>query len=97
MISIWHCQINKKGKSKFTYDGGGLAFDGEVSWHFGNDFNRNVVIFGVDDCSSSHIYDRQNIFLYQVKDRMIILMAALVQQIKKKIVLTFIKQKQNFA
>ena len=27
----------------------GIAFDGECSWSFGNDFSRNVAIFGVDN------------------------------------------------
>ena len=39
-------------KSKFK--GRGIAFDGEVSWSFGNNFARNVVIFGADNSSSSH-------------------------------------------
>ena len=47
-------------KSKFTYNGWGIAFDGEGSWSFGNDFAGNVVIFGVDNSSSSHT-DNQKI------------------------------------
>ena len=27
----------------------GIAFDGECSWSFGDDFTRNVAIFGVDN------------------------------------------------
>ena len=42
-------------KSKFTYNGWEIAFYGEGSWRFGNDFARNVVIFGVDNSSSSNI------------------------------------------
>ena len=34
-------------KNKFTYNGWEIVFDGEGSWSFGNDFARNVVIFGV--------------------------------------------------
>ena len=41
-------------KSKFTYNGRGIAFDEEGSLSFGNDFARNVVIFGVDSKSTSH-------------------------------------------
>ena len=33
------------------YIGYGMAFDGTGSWSFGNDFARNVVIFGVDNSS----------------------------------------------
>ena len=50
-------------KSKFTYNGRGIAFNGEGSWRFGNDFARNVIIFGVDNSSSSHTDNRINNFL----------------------------------
>ena len=42
-------------KSKFTYNGRGITFDREGSWSFDNDCARNVVIFGVDNSSSSHM------------------------------------------
>ena len=41
-------------KSKFTYNGRDILFDGEGSWIFDNDFARNVEIFGVDNRSPSH-------------------------------------------
>ena len=41
-------------KSKYVCSGYRIAFDGLGSWSFGNDFARNVVIFGVDNSSSSH-------------------------------------------
>ena len=37
-------------KSKYEYSSYGIAFDGLGSWSFGNDFARNVVIFGVISC-----------------------------------------------
>ena len=40
-------------KSKFTYNGRGLAFDGKGLLSFDNDTTRNVVIVGVDNSSSS--------------------------------------------
>ena len=40
--------------SKFTYNGWIIAFDGEFSLSFGNDFARNGVIFDVDNSSSFH-------------------------------------------
>ena len=49
-------------KSKFTYNDQQIAFE-EGSWSFGNDFATNVVIFGVDNSSSSHTDNRKNIFL----------------------------------
>lgn len=36
-----------------------LAFDGEGSLTFGNDFARDVVIFGVNNTSSSHTDNRK--------------------------------------
>ena len=50
-------------KSKFTYNVLGIVFDGEGSCSFGNDFARNVVIFGVDNSSSSHNDNQKNYFL----------------------------------
>ena len=41
-------------KSKLTYNDQGTAFDGEGSWSFDNGYARNVVIFDVDNSSSSH-------------------------------------------
>ena len=50
-------------KSKFTYNGRGIAFDGEGSSSFDNDYVRNVVIFGVDNSSSFHTDNKKNNFL----------------------------------
>ena len=51
------------GKSKFTCNGGGIAFDGKSFWSFDNYIAKNVVIFGVDNSSSSHIDNPKNNFL----------------------------------
>ena len=50
-------------KSKFTYNGRGIAFDAKGLWSFGKGFAGNVVIFGVDKSSSSHTDNRKNNFL----------------------------------
>ena len=42
-------------KSKFTYDGRVITFDGESFWSFENDAARNIIIFGGAKSSSSHI------------------------------------------
>ena len=55
--------VRNADKSKFTYNDRGIAFDGEVMWSFANDFGRNVVIFGVDNTSSSHTDNQKNNFL----------------------------------
>ena len=36
------------------YSGYGIAFDGKDEWSFVSDYDRNVMIFGVDNSSSSH-------------------------------------------
>ena len=46
--------IKNSDKEKWVYSGYGIAFDGAGSWNFGNDFTRNVKIFGVENSSPSH-------------------------------------------
>ena len=48
---------------KYVYSGYVITFDGRGSWSLGNDFAKNVVIFGVDNASSSHAYNPKNSFL----------------------------------
>ena len=50
-------------KSKFTYNGWGIVFDGEDSWSFGNEFARNVETFGADNSSSSLTGNQTDNFL----------------------------------
>ena len=47
----------------YTTSGYGIAFDGKDQWSFCNDYARNVVIFGIDTSSSSHIDNPKNEFL----------------------------------
>ena len=49
-------------KSKFTYNGRGIAFDGKGMWSLGNGFAAKVVIFGLDNTSLSHTYDKKITF-----------------------------------
>ena len=56
-------EAENSDKSKWIYSGYGIAFDGNGEWNFGNDFTRNVVIFGVDNSSSSHTDNRKIDFL----------------------------------
>ena len=41
--------VKNSDKENWVYNGYGVTFDGAGSWHFDNDFARNVVVFGVDD------------------------------------------------
>ena len=47
-------------KIKFTYNGPGIGFDVKGMWSYGNGFARFVVLFGVDNTSSSHIIESNN-------------------------------------
>ena len=46
--------VRNEIKNKFTCNAQRIVFFGEDSWSFGYEFARNVVIFGVDNSSSSH-------------------------------------------
>ena len=50
-------------KEKYVYCGYGVTFDSAGLWSFGNDFARNVIIFGIDKSSSSYSDNRKNNFL----------------------------------
>ena len=58
----------------------------------GNDFSRNVVVFGVDNTSSSHTDDRT--FYYKVKNQLMIILITLVQH--KKINIHFTTRNKKF-
>ena len=45
------------------YSGYRITFDSAVSWSFDNDFAQNVIIFDVDNSSSSHSENWKNKFL----------------------------------
>ena len=81
--------VENRDKSKYVYGGYAIAFDGAGLQSFGDEFARNVVIFRVDNSSSSHSDNYKNNVL-------VIIMAALVQE-RKSSVLILVKQRQNFA
>ena len=51
--------VKNSDKEKYVYIGYGLMFDGTGSSSFHNEFYRNVIIFGVDNSSSSHSDSRK--------------------------------------
>ena len=65
--------VKRSDKSKYVYTTYGIAFDGASSWSFGNDFARNVMIFGVDNSSSSYFDNCKNNFLVLDADLQMIL------------------------
>ena len=64
-------------KSKFTYNGRIVAFDGKSFWSNINDIARNLVIFGAGNSSSPHTDNPQHCFLV-LEERSLTLMIALV-------------------
>ena len=55
--------VENSDKEKYVYSGYRITFDSASSWSFGNDIGGNVIIFGVDNSSSSHSDNRKNNFL----------------------------------
>ena len=45
--------VKNSDKEKWLDNGYRIAFDKKGTWRFGNDYARNVIIFGVDNSSSS--------------------------------------------
>ena len=52
--------VENSDKEEWVYSGYRIAFEGAGSWSFDNDFDRNVIIFGVDNISSSYSDNRKN-------------------------------------
>ena len=65
----------------------GITFDNGVSWSFNNGTARNVVIFGVDRSSPSHVDNHKNDFL----------ILGLGPTYGINLVLILLNQTQNFA
>ena len=55
--------VKNSDKEKYVHSVYGITFDGKGSWSFGNAYARNVIIFGVDNNSSSHTDNLKNNFL----------------------------------
>ena len=55
--------VKHRDKEKHVYSGYGMTLDRAGSWSFDDDFARNIIIFGVDNNSSSHSDNRKNNFL----------------------------------
>ena len=55
--------VKDSDKEKYVFSCYRIALDGTGEWNFGNEFARNVVIFCVDNSSSSHTDNCKNDFL----------------------------------
>ena len=54
--------VKNSDREKYVYSGYGMTFDSAGSWSFDNSTNRNVILFGIDNSSSSHADNRKNNF-----------------------------------
>ena len=54
--------VKDNDKEKYVYSGYGIEFDRKGERNFDNNYARNVIIFGVDDSSSSHTNNLKNNF-----------------------------------
>ena len=55
--------VKNSDKEKYVYRGHGITFDSAGSWNFDNGTAKKVVIFSVDNGSSSHADNCKNSFL----------------------------------
>ena len=78
------------------YSGYRTTIDNSGSWSFDNNTPRNVIIFGVDNSSSSQSDNFKNDFLILGECLTFEIMEALIYQ-RKKLSLILVKQIQNFA
>ena len=78
------------------YVGYGITFDSAGSWSFDNDIARNVIMFGVDNSSSSRADNCKNIFLELSEGLIFAIKEGLVHQIKS-LVLILVKETGTFA
>ena len=87
--------IKNNDKEKYVYSGYGTAYDAKGKWSFGNDYARNIVIFGVVNSSSSHADNPKNDLIilgngptFGINGRF--------DTSEKKLILILVKQWQNF-
>ena len=86
--------VQNSDKEKFVYSGYGIAFDGKGSWSFGNNYAGNVVIFGVDNSSSSHT-DNQGYDMLLLGEGNTFGNYHKIWCTRKKLVLILVKQRQS--
>ena len=87
--------VKNNDKEKYVHSRYGIAFDGKVEWSFGKNSARNVIIFGIDNSSSSHIDNLKNdLILGEGRTTGI---NGSFGASEKKLILVLVKQRQNLA
>ena len=88
--------VKDSDKEKSLHSRYGIRFDSAGLWSFDNGFARNVIIFGVDNSSSSHSDNRKNNFLILGEDPTYDINGSFGAPEKKSLVLILVKRIQNF-
>ena len=88
--------VKNNDKEKYVHSCYGIAFDGKVEWSFGKNSARNVIIFGIDNSSSSHIGNLKNDLLILGEGRTTGINGSFGAS-EKKLILVLVKQRQNLA
>ena len=78
------------------YSGYGITFGSLRSWSFNSETARNVMIFGVDNSSSSHADNHKNNFLILGEGPTFEINGSFGSS-EKSLVLILVNQPQNFA
>ena len=89
--------VKNSDKEKQVFNGYVITFDSASSWSFDNESAKNVIIFGVDNSSSSHADNRKNIFLVLGEGLIFGINGGFGSAGKKELLLILVKQTQNFA
>ena len=88
--------VKNSDKENYVCCGYGITFNSRDCWSFDNDNARNVIIFGVDNSSSSHGDNRKNNFLMLGLGPTFRVNGSFGSP-EKKIILILLEQLQNFA
>ena len=86
--------MKNSNKETYVYSGNRITFSSAGSWSFDNDFPRNVIIFGVDNSSSSHSDNHKNNCLI-LSEGPTYGINATFKSPEKSLVLILLKQTQN--
>ena len=88
--------IKNSDKQKWIYIGYGIAFDGNSTWSFANDYATNLLVFVVGNRSRSSHADKHNSTFLVLDERDTLGINRTFTAAEKSLVLNLLTQKQNF-
>ena len=87
--------VKGNDNERYLYSGYGIAFDWKGSWSFNDEFARNVIIFGVDNSSSSQTDSLKHDFVISGEGDNFKINGSLGAP-EKNVMLILVKQRQSF-